>query len=98
VSLSYDLDYVDLMEDNNVQRVKARIAHRKRVTSLSPARASAEGARRPRSLPTGNVPSWVGFALSLLILAALALLLGLVVIVWLCWRLFSAPFSRRKAG
>jgi hypothetical protein len=72
--------FIDLVDDNNSARVRARIDHRRRMGRMHLAAGSTAA---PRSLPSGPAPSWAGIALSLVLLAVLAAALTVGLSGWL---------------
>lgn len=72
--------FADLVDDNNAQRMRARIEHRRRMGRMHLAAGSTAAAR---SLPSGPAPSWAGIALSVALLAVLAAALTVGLSGWL---------------
>ena len=72
--------FIDLVDDNTAQRMRARIEHRRRMGRMHLAAGSNAP---PRSLPSGPAPSWAGIALSVVLLALLAAALTVGLSGWL---------------
>ena len=85
--------YVDLKDENDSQRMRARLEWQRRTApgrqEERQQRGSGLGHRTtaPRSLPSGPAPNWTGLALSLVLLGLACTCASVVLGLWL----LSAP-------